>query len=431
MLQQIVDKKYNFYLFIGLAIIVVSLPFLFTHKILFLINRITIVFILLIWLLKPDLVARFKLIKGNYLLIGFILMYVVELLGLFYSSNISIAVSSLEKKLPFLVIPLIIITSDALDFKKLDRVIKYFTGSVTIASLICLQYAFHRNNYFEVFSNPNWFYFSYYDLTEILDIQPIYFSVFVSFSFFVIIFLIKNSWAESSGSRRFFYFFWAGYLFIFLVLLSGKTSIVATISIFMAITFVFFQKRKQLLAGLVTLLLIVVASGMIISRLPVAKERFLEMLGMNKTSDWVYGDPQRNQPISDARLVKWQSAFDVIRDNWIFGVGPGDVQEELNKKYEAHGFHAGIAEQFNTHNQFLQTWVGTGLIGLAIFIATLVVSVAKAIRLKNHFFLMFIALFIICCLTESMLERQFGILFYVIFSSLFYQRKTENFQFGI
>jgi len=431
MLQQIIDKKYNFYLFIGLTIIVVSLPFLFTHKILFLINRISIAFIILIWLMKPGLRERFKLIRSNYLLMGFVLMYGVELLGLLYSSNISGAASSLEKKLPLLVIPLIIITSEELDIIRLNRILRFFAGSVTIASLICLLYAFHRNNYLEVFSNPNWFYFSYYDLAEILDIQPIYFSVFVSFSFFVIIFLIKNSWLESSWPRRLFYFFWACYLFIFLVLLSGKTSIIATIFIFMAITFVYFQKRKRLLVGLLTILMIVVASGMIISKLPVVKERFLEVLGMNKTSDWVYGDPQRNQPIPEARLVKWQSAFDVIRDNWLFGVGSGDVQDELNKQYEAHDFQAGIAEQFNTHNQFLQTWVGTGLIGLVIFIATLIASVAKAIRLKNHFFLVFIALFMICCLTESMLERQFGILFYVIFSSLFYQRKTENFQFGI
>jgi O-antigen ligase len=199
----------------------------------------------------------------------------------------------------------------------------------------------------------------------------------------------------------------------------------------MVITFVYFQNRKRLRVGLLTLLLIVAASVMIISKLPVVKERFLEVFGVNKTSDWVYGDPQRNQPIPDARLVKWQSALDVIRDNWLFGVGSGDVQDELNKQYEAHDFQAGITEQFNTHNQFLQTWVGTGLMGLAVFIATLIVSVAKAIRLKNHFFLLFMALFVICCLTESMLERQFGILFYVIFSSLFYQRKTENSEFVI
>lgn len=431
MLQQISGKKYDFYLAIGLIIIVISLPFLFTHKILFLINRIAIVFILLIWLLMPGLRTRFKLIRNNYLLAGFILMYGIELLGLLYSSNISVALSSLEKKLPLLVLPLIIMTSGILDFKRLDQVIKFFVGSVTIASLICLLYAFHRNNYLEVLSDPNWFYFSYYDLVEILDIQPIYFSVFVSFSFYVIIFLIKNSWVESSWSRRLFYVSWACYLFVFLVLLSGKTSIIATIFIFMAITFFYFQKRKQLLLGLLTLLLIVVTSGMIISKLPVVKERFQEVLGMNKTSDWVYGDPQRNQPIPDARLVKWQSALDAIRDNWLFGVGSGDVQDELNKQYKAHDFQAGIVEQFNTHNQYLQTWVGTGLIGLTFFVATLIASVAKAIRLKNHFFLVFIALFMICCLTESMLERQFGILFYVIFSSLFYHRKTENFQFGI
>lgn len=431
MLRQIIDKKFDLYLFIGLTLIVVSLPFLFTHKILFLINRISIVFIILIWLLKPGIRERFKFLTGNYLLMGFILMYVLELLGLLYSSNISVAASALEKKLTLLVIPLIILTSNELDFKRLDRVIKFFTVSVTVASLICLLYAFHRNNYLEGLSNPNWFYFSYYDLTEILDIQPIYFSVFVSFSFFVVIFQIKNSWTESSWLKRLFNFIWVCYLFIFLVLLSGKTSIIATISIFMAITFIYFQKRKRLLVGLMTLLLIVVGSVMMISKLPVVKERFLEVLGMNKTSDWVYGDPKRNKPIPEARLVKWQSALDVIQDNWIFGVGSGDVQDELNKQFEAHDFPAGIAEQFNTHNQFLQTWVGTGLIGLAIFLVTLIASVAKAIQLKNHLFLVFMAIFIICCLTESMLERQFGILFYVIFSSLFYQRKNENFQFGI
>jgi len=354
-------------------------------------------------------------------------MYGAELLSLFYSSNISVAVSSLEKKLPLLVLPLIIMTSGILNFKGLDWVVKIFAGSVSIASLICLFHAFHRNNYLEVFSNPNWFYFSYYDLVEILDIQPTYFSVFVSFSFFAAIFMIGNSWVESSWPRRLFYCFWACYLYVFLILLSGKTSIIATILIFMAINFVYFRKRKQLMVGLLTLLLIVVASGMIISKLPVAKERFLEVLGINRTSDWVYGDPQRNQPIPDARLVKWQSSLEVIRNNWLFGVGSGDLQDELNKQYEIHNFQGGIVEQLNTHNQYLQTLVGTGLIGLTFFMVTLIASISKAIRLNNHFFLVFIALFGLCCLTEAMLERQFGILFYCIFSSLLYHRNTEIF----
>ena len=426
MLLKVNSKQYDFCLSIGLAITLVSLPFLFTHKVFFVANRLAILFITLLWLFNNDFAARLKTVGKNYLLVSFILMYFVEILGLFYSSNYVMAFSSLEKKLPLLLIPLIVLTSDDLRCKKLDMLLKCFVGSVTLASVVCLIQAVHRNNYFDVFTNPNWFYFSYSDLTEILGIQPIYFSVFVSFSFFVVVFHGKKDWSLGSRMRALLCFFLGGFLFVFLTMLSGRTAIAATLLILIAITFVFFQRRKRLLVGLLSVVSIVLVSGLLISQLPIVRERFLEALGMNKTSDWVYGDPQKTQPLPEARLIKWKAAFNIIQDNWLIGVSSGDAQDELNTQYGRLGFQAGMNEQFNTHNQFLQTWVGSGLTGLMIFAATLILGVVKSIKDKNHLYLVFIVIFCICCITESMLERQFGILIYVLLSSLFYSQSIEK-----
>ena len=134
------------------------------------------------------------------------------------------------------------------------------------------------------------------------------------------------------------------------------------------------------------------------------------------------------------RLAQWESSLSIIGDHPLFGVAPADVQEKLQEVYLKNYLLYSFRNRFNAHSQYFQTTLGLGLIGLAVFFASLIIPAWIALRSKNLLYLGFLILFSFCCITESMLYVQKGIVFYSFFTSLFLlqmmklpeERKTKS-----
>lgn len=129
------------------------------------------------------------------------------------------------------------------------------------------------------------------------------------------------------------------------------------------------------------------------------------------------------------RLVVWTVAADMIVRN-PFGVGTGDENDLLIREYYKHGYTGYAERRLNPHQQFLQTGISIGWLGIFTLIALFVFLVIEAYKTEN------LALFIgaICisvsCLFESMLERQVGVIFlsilvFYIAITRFQQAKIE------
>lgn len=63
------------------------------------------------------------------------------------------------------------------------------------------------------------------------------------------------------------------------------------------------------------------------------------------------------------RIIYWTTTFKIIGEHPLLGVGSGDFQEEYVSAKTARWKES--PDTFNPHNQFLMTWVTTGLLGLA------------------------------------------------------------------
>ena len=119
------------------------------------------------------------------------------------------------------------------------------------------------------------------------------------------------------------------------------------------------------------------------------------------------------------RLVKWKCSLEGIMEYPLLGVGTGDAEDYLVKCYEQKNFW-GMYQQyrFNSHNQYLETGLTLGLIGFALLLCTILFPFSIALKQKDNLLMTFLFLFSFCCLTESVLERQWGIVFYTLFASL-------------
>ncbi|MFM8837311.1 MAG: O-antigen ligase family protein, partial [Bacteroidota bacterium] len=60
------------------------------------------------------------------------------------------------------------------------------------------------------------------------------------------------------------------------------------------------------------------------------------------------------------RVAKWKNTLECYGQNPILGTGAGDFQTELNKVYRRNGLETGYINQFNSHNQYLQTLATLG-----------------------------------------------------------------------
>ena len=121
----------------------------------------------------------------------------------------------------------------------------------------------------------------------------------------------------------------------------------------------------------------------------------------------------------DAREEIWTSVYRIAKKNFMFGVGTGDVKNELVLDYIARDFKGGIQHKFGAHNQYFEVLLAVGVIGLILFGASILVPLYFAVQEKKYLYIVFLSLFSLLCLTENIIEKQEGILWYAFLNSFF------------
>jgi len=114
---------------------------------------------------------------------------------------------------------------------------------------------------------------------------------------------------------------------------------------------------------------------------------------------------------TEVRLAMWTASSDVLMQ-YPLGVGTGNVDEVLSGKLRGMNLPNLAAQNYNPHNQYLQTGVEIGLIGIVLLCFICFASIVKGIRAKNWLLVAISANLAINMLFESMLQRQSGIVFY-------------------
>ncbi|HZY80874.1 MAG TPA: O-antigen ligase family protein [Cyclobacteriaceae bacterium] len=404
--------------FLTLCVIACTFPYSISA------NRFTIILLVANWLFEGDFKRKWNVVKSNITVILLISFYFLHAVALLYTTNMDEGMYQLEKKISFLVFTVVIVTTQPLTRREFKFVMASFVASVVVVSFICLGYAVHRNNYDIL--HPYWFYFSYNDLTEIVGLQPNYLAVFTGFAIIIVFYFIVENSTKYRLLRTLMMYALILYLTVFLVLLAGRTPLAATLAVVGAGYLWYFYQTKRLLRGLAIVTVIVIALGFLVYQIPIMRERMLQTFGVEQTTEWINQMGNGEGGLPSVRLMKWQSSWNIIKENWFIGISPGDTQDALQEEYKKMGFQLAYDERFNPHNQFLQVWVGLGIIGLIVYLATFWIPLRKAIADVDYLFIAFIAFFIMCCLTESILERQFGIIFYALFNAMFLQHQHDS-----
>jgi hypothetical protein len=126
------------------------------------------------------------------------------------------------------------------------------------------------------------------------------------------------------------------------------------------------------------------------------------------------------------RLEYWKTGRQIIRDNFWFGVGTGDVQQTFDVYYSHYNSRLVPENRFRTHQQFMTNWIAFGVFGFCLFIGLHIYF--GWTQWKKSDLIPFLFLVIILCsyLTEDTLETQVGVTFVAFFLSVFSNINQKN-----
>lgn len=353
-----------------------------------------------------------KAITLNSLTVSLLLYFFLEVLSLLNTENLKEGISILETHLAFLFVPLAFANFEISEKRRNQFFFAFATGCF-LASLICvlvnIQLSLVEGKLFHEY------YFSHDRVSDPIGMQAVYFALYLSLSILGILNFLKNKFTGLSINVKILLSLIVLY-FLALIIASGARTIIIALMLIVVFNIVVHSLQKKSYKFLILSALIPFIFLLLILLNPVVSTRFAD-LRHTKAED-------SNYDSYFARTNIWNPGIEAIQENLWFGVGPGDQQAELYKKFEKYNYSAGIEAKFNLHNQYLQTTLGLGAIGLLGFLSILVVQLVKAIRERDFLYLSFLMLFSIECLTESMLIRNKGIVFFLIFSFFFF--KSSN-----
>ena len=126
------------------------------------------------------------------------------------------------------------------------------------------------------------------------------------------------------------------------------------------------------------------------------------------------------------RWEYWKTATQIIKKNWLFGVGTGDVQDAFNAQYIVANSSLEKEYRLRTHNQFLAYGVSLGLIGILMFLFLTFYPLLKLRFYKKNIYLAFFSIVMLSMLFEDTLEVQAGINFFAFFNTLFLLKLKET-----
>lgn len=125
------------------------------------------------------------------------------------------------------------------------------------------------------------------------------------------------------------------------------------------------------------------------------------------------------------RIEHWKASWNIFINNWLIGVGTGDVQDSFNQYYIESNSKLFEENRHRAHNMFLTTGLTFGIFGMLLFLYYNYYLLAINIKRKEIIGVLFLCVAVLSFITEDTLETQTGITFCALFYGIFGQR-TPN-----
>lgn len=352
----------------------------------------------LLWLTESTFAEKFYLLQKRKLVLLPSLLFSFYAVSLLYSANKDF--SFLEKEVLMFFVP-IIIASTTLSQKQVIFVLKLFIAGCLFLTLVSIINAIHFYNlptqHFTVEHLPH-------QLTSVYHAP--FFSLFLVLSNYFVL-LIKHKTDKPVG--------WGWLLIIyfsaFILVLSSRMALVC--NILLILVYLFFRissknRLKFLVASIAGLFLVL----------------FITLQFYPHFQKRVTAVSEVGNGISE-RITVYKASAEIISNNFIFGVGVGDLQAEMHKVFDQWNLPA-YFYGLNPHNEYLFVWASIGLLGLSLFFFMMLYPLLLSFKKGRYLYAAFYLIFCLSFLTEVVLSRYWGVAAFSFFYSVFTSYLVDN-----
>lgn len=402
-------------------------------------------------------------LKLKWAYIIFALTWLIYLIGMIHTDNVSVGWNQVSKKLGFLIFPVIFIISD-MSYMNKTRLKAIGNALILGCILFFLMNLVHAviDVLFNGAGNDRFF---DQELMQLYYVHHSYLSMYASLG---LMFCFMGIFENENRKVKIVNILAYLILVVFIILVRSRAGLLWLVLTFVLqwIWLTFIMKKKKIGWAMGGVFVLAVAGAII--AFPQSMERIT-----NTISDI------KSEHSSDHRLVQFKGYKAVLEENWLCGVGTGDrteVTQESYKKYKAkivekitpkmaavidevidnqyyepdytmrrdmmakapkYGVEPdtigrylveyqfirfAIDNEINAHNMYFETLISVGIIGVLLLLAYFIVPLVLWIKRKKFDMLYFSFLLMIGfnALFESIFEVQLGIIFFCFFNSLLF-----------
>lgn len=359
-------------------------------------NNFFLVLFFILFILEGSFEQKLQAFKENYKrtfpIAG---LFIIMLIGYLYSTYTESASSQIEKSLPMILLPAYFVSSPHRFYRYSDKFFYGLVAGCIISAFISWGWWIYQlivveNSWLEAFS---WKY-SKDNLIGLLDQHTPYLSMFL---FISIGFLTKKLETETNEVLRIAYIFGNILLFLFLIQLLSRTAI-----IYFLVSAIIYLVAKRYFKVLGAIMIVLISFLILLFSQPDDRGAYFKTLLKDQVG--LSGSEK-----IDPRFERWKYSFALFMENPIIGVGTGDAEIKRIIKYREGGDLDAYKNKYNAHNQFLEYLSAQGIIGGLIYLFCFAYLLRLSITSNNKLFLYIVTGIFICCMTESIFRRSWGI----------------------
>ncbi len=402
------------------------------------------------WVLEGGFKNKFKNFSNKNILLLLLLFYLFHVISLAYSKNFKVGFFDIQVKFSIFLFPILLCGSNYLYKKYYKKIFFAFVYGNIAASLICLIFAFYHSisfvNHSIVFdSSVGWSsYFSYANFS--IFQHPSYFAMYLAFATAILFYLFDFEDMFNKIKYKLFYLTTIVLFFITIFLLSSRAGIISEFIVLIGGFIIYTFKYKKIVNSLVFFIFICFSFFFVFNNNFRIKKLENELINHGNiaffdtskytqnlknifdkdvltTDSIIIKNQEKSSKVStinkeNIRIKIWNVTYDLIKEHLLAGAGAGDIKDELIAGYERDNIIEAKEKHFNVHNQFLETFIGQGLIGLIMLVLIILIPLYFSFKNKNYLLFFFILIIGLNFVFESMLNTISGVVFFAFFYSM-------------